>query len=160
MKRSTVLSLSSVLVVLSACGAQQPAGAVVPTITLSPGQTTLTVKVERVKADRGPVFCDLFNAGDGFPGASPIIGGSIELKASATPMACTFSNLPAGAFAVSVIQDENANGTLDMNVFGIPTEGFGASNNILPPTSAPTFADSKVDVDGVSPVELSVRLQN
>ncbi len=137
MKRSTVLSLSSVLVVLSACGAQQPAGAVVPTITLSPGQTTLTVKVERVKAD-----------------------GSIELKASATPMACTFSNLPAGAFAVSVIQDENANGTLDTNVFGVPTEGFGASNNILPPTSAPTFADSKVDVDGVSPVELSVRLQN
>jgi uncharacterized protein (DUF2141 family) len=160
MKRSAVVTLSSFLVVISACGAQQPAGAPAPTITLSPGQTTLTVKVERVKADRGPVFCDLFNAGEGFPGASPIIGGSIELKASATPMACTFSNLPAGVFAVSVIQDENANGSLDMNVFGAPIEGYGVSNNIVPATSAPTFADSKIDVDGVSQIELTVRLQN
>jgi uncharacterized protein (DUF2141 family) len=160
MKRSTVLTLSSILVVISACGAQQPAGAPAPTIALSPGQTTLTVKVERVKADKGPVFCDLFNAGEGFPGPSPIIGGSLQLNASSTPMACTFSNLPSGAFAVSVTQDENGNGTIDLSVFGAPIEGYGASNNLLPATSAPTFADSKVDVDGVNPLEITVRLQN
>jgi uncharacterized protein (DUF2141 family) len=146
---------------LAACGAPSttpasPEG----TLTLAVGNSRLSVAVERVKADRGPVFCDLFNSEEGFPGPSPIVSGSIRLAASAQPMSCVFEKLPTGRYAVSVIQDENDNGQLDMSVFGAPTEGYGASNNILPPTSAPRFADSSIDVDGASNIDLVVRLLN
>lgn len=149
---------SSFPVLLAACGGPTPA-AFKPTITLPKGQTQLNVRIERVKADRGPVFCDLFNAGEGFPGPSPIIGGSLELAASAEPV-CAYKDLPAGSYALSVIQDENSNGNLDTGAFGIPLEGYGVSNNIIPATTAPTWNDARFDVDGAAPVELTVRLQN
>lgn len=152
MKRSFLPSL-----LLVACGGGM--STTTPTITLEKGQSVLTARVERVKTDKGPVLCDLFNAADGFPGASPIIGGSIRLEASAEPV-CIWRDLPRGSFAVSVIQDENANGALDMNTFGVPTEGYGASNNVLPATSAPKFADSSFTLEGTNASELTVRLKN
>ena len=130
------------------------------TVLLARGTATLTIKIEKVKPTRGPVLCDLFHEGTGFPGASPIIGGSIELRADVNPMQCVFTNLPAGTYAMSVIQDENANGTLDSNLFGSPTEGYGASNNVLPATSAPTWEDSKFELPDGEAVELTVRLSN
>ena len=63
---------------------------------------------------------------------------------------CTWRDLPAGTYAVSVIQDENSNGSLDLNTFGVPTEGYGASNNVLPATSAPRFVDSTLTLDGTA----------
>jgi uncharacterized protein (DUF2141 family) len=143
---------------LVACGAA-PEAPFVPTITLAPGASNLAVRVERVKAGMGPVLCDLFNAAEGFPGPSPIIGGSQEVAASAEPV-CTFTGLPAGEYAVSVIQDENANGALDSNVLGVPLEGYGASNNVLPATSAPRWNDSRLSVDGAAALSITVRLQN
>ena len=143
---------------LVACGGPPPPPPE-PTITLAPGASTLTVRVERVKTDRGPVICDLFNAGDGFPGPSPIIGGSLRVEASKEPV-CVWERLPAGDYAVSVIQDENANGGLDNNILGIPAEGYGASNNVLPPTSAPLWSDSRFALDGTAPVTITVRLLN
>jgi uncharacterized protein (DUF2141 family) len=143
---------------LVACGgAAMPAA--IPTITLASGASTLTVRVERVKTASGPVICDLFNAGDGFPGPSPIIGGTVRMQASDEPV-CVWQRLPAGDYAVSVIQDENANGELDSNVLGVPLEGYGASNNVLPPTSAPLWSDSRFSVDGTAPVTLTIRLLN
>jgi len=149
---------SSLVLLVTACGGPMPTQ-FTPTITLAKGQTQLTVRIERVKGDRGPVFCDLFNAGEGFPGQSRIIGGSLRLEATSAPE-CAFKDVPAGSYAVSVIQDENSNGTLDVNAFGVPTEGYGISNNVLPATSAPTWKDSRFDVDGAAAVEVAVRLKN
>jgi uncharacterized protein (DUF2141 family) len=143
---------------LVACGGA-PEAPFVPTISLPPGPAALTVKVERVKTTLGPVFCDLFNAAEGFPGPSPIIGGSISLEATAEPV-CTWKDLPVGEYAVSVIQDENNNGTLDTSAFGAPVEGYGVSNNVLPAASAPRWSDARITLDGTSPMTLTVRLQN
>ena len=44
-------------------------------------------------------------------------------------------------YAVFVIDDENGNGKLDTNFIGIPTEGFGFSNN-LHLTRKPTFEEA------------------
>jgi uncharacterized protein (DUF2141 family) len=38
-------------------------------------------------------------------------------------------DLPAGEYAVQVLHDENDNGKLDTNFMGMPTEGYGFSNN-------------------------------
>ena len=41
----------------------------------------------------------------------------------------TFANLPKGGYAVAVFHDEDADGELDTNFVGIPTEAYGFSNN-------------------------------
>jgi uncharacterized protein (DUF2141 family) len=38
-------------------------------------------------------------------------------------------SLPAGRYAVQVMHDANSNGKLDTNFLGIPSEGYGYSNN-------------------------------
>ena len=38
-------------------------------------------------------------------------------------------NLPPGKYAIRYFHDENMNGNLDTNKMGIPTEGYGFSNN-------------------------------
>lgn len=152
------LIVSFACLTLVACGgAAMPPAA--PTITLAPGASTLSVRVERVKTDRGPVICDLFNAADGFPGPSPIIGGSLRVEASAEPV-CVWQRLPAGDYAVSVIQDENANGSLDTNVLGVPLEGYGVSNNVVPSTTAPRWSDARLTIDGTQSITITVQLFN
>ena len=39
-----------------------------------------------------------------------------------------FDGLPAQDYAVSLIYDADADGELDTNIFGVPTEAFGFSN--------------------------------
>lgn len=60
---------------------------------------------------------------------------------------CKFENLRNGDYAVSVFNDENNNGKLDTNLFGMPTEDWGVSNNVRHVMSSPTFEESKVTID-------------
>ncbi len=145
------------LVGLFACGGS-PA-AVDPTIVLAAGTAALQATVSNVKPGKGLVYCALFNAPAGFPGASPIIGGSRQATPDGTAVACSFAQLPAGEYAISVYQDENSDGKLDLSAFGAPTEGYGASNNVLPSTSAPTFADSKVTLGEGEIAPLTIKLK-
>ena len=41
----------------------------------------------------------------------------------------TFENLRLGTYALSLYHDENNNGMLDTNFFGIPKEPYGFSND-------------------------------
>ncbi len=40
-----------------------------------------------------------------------------------------FEGLQPGTYAVRLMHDENDNGKLDRNLVGMPTEGYGFSNN-------------------------------
>jgi len=51
--------------------------------------------------------------------------GNIKNKLSST----IFANVPWGDYAIAIYHDENANGKMDRNFFGIPEEGYGFSNN-------------------------------
>lgn len=156
MHRVVVVALCT-LTCLTACGggALGPA----PTITLAEGTAQLDATVTNVKLAKGRVYCALFNAAEGFPGASPIIGGSVNADTATESVPCRFSKLPAGEYAISVFQDENSDGALNTNAFGAPSEGYGASNNQLPAAEAPHFDDSKVRLDDGQTLTLTITLK-
>lgn len=54
-----------------------------------------------------------------------------------------FVDLPPGSYAVALFHDENDNGRLDKR-FGIPTEGFGFSNNPHLWFGPPSFKAARV----------------
>jgi uncharacterized protein (DUF2141 family) len=63
----------------------------------------------------------------------------------------------SGANAVIAFHDENDNGLLDANALGVPTEGYGFSNNAQGFLSAPSFAAAAVTL-GQTDQNISVSL--
>ncbi len=71
-----------------------------------------------------------------------------------------FEGIAPGWYGILVFHDENNNGLLDKNFLGIPIEGYGASNNKLPFTSAPGFKKNKFYVTGKLTQRLTISLRN
>lgn len=61
-----------------------------------------------------------------------------------------FPGLAAGEYAVQLYHDENANGKVDMNMVGVPTEGYAFSNTPIVQGGIPAFDKMSVKVDADS----------
>jgi uncharacterized protein (DUF2141 family) len=72
---------------------------------------------------------------------------------------CAFANLRPGTYAVAVVHDENGNGRLDRNLLGVPSEGYGVSNNRTYSLSSPKWDESKFTVTANEPAVLRVSLR-
>ena len=68
------------------------------------------------------------------------------------------SGLAAGTYAISCFHDLNGNGKLDTNLFGIPTEPYGFSNNARPKFRAPKWEEARFEVKEGSG-RISIRLE-
>ncbi|KQV92283.1 MULTISPECIES: DUF2141 domain-containing protein [unclassified Roseateles] len=68
-------------------------------------------------------------------------------EATGGKFSVVLKDLPEGPLALSLFQDANANGRLDMNAMGIPVEPYGFSNN-----AAGTFGPPKFEQAVVTPV--------
>lgn len=139
----------------SACGGVSPAA---PRGPLAKGEASLKVIIEGVNGSQGRIRCALFDAPEGFPGPSPFENGNLTARA-AEGATCDFAAIPAGIYAVTVFHDANDNRKIDTNIFGAPTEGYGATNNHLPAMSAPKFADSSVAVESGQAVTKRIKLK-
>lgn len=78
----------------------------------------------------------------------PAARGEVKLR---------FEGLAPGKYAVQVMHDENENDQLDTNFLGIPTEGYGFSNNPNVMRKA-HFDESKFDV-GAEAASITIRLR-
>jgi len=107
------------------------------------------VRILGIRNSVGTVDCALFESEKGFP---------IEVLASATKVMvikvretherCDFESIPPGMYALAVIHDENMNGKLDTNALGIPSEGYGFSNDAVAWFGAPSFSAASFPYDG------------
>lgn len=98
---------------------------------------TLTLDVAGVAVGKGPLVVAVYDNGKDFL-SKPMR----TLKAAATGAATQvmLTDVKPGEYAVAVYQDLNDNGKMDRNLFGIPTEPTGMSNN--PPSN---FGPPKYD---------------
>lgn len=75
----------------------------------------------------------------------PQSGHRFNLNAAANgKFSVVLKGLPDGPLAISLFQDANANGRLDMNAMGIPVEPFGFSNNAAGNFGPPQFEQAVV----------------
>ena len=90
----------------------------------------VTVQMHGMRNSDGQVLCALFKGAKGFPdGEAALKGGRTTVKDGKAN--CSFKRLEPGTYAVGVIHDEDGDAEMD-TVLGIPTEGFGFSNNAKP----------------------------
>ncbi|HEX8256917.1 MAG TPA: DUF2141 domain-containing protein [Allosphingosinicella sp.] len=107
----------------------------------------LEVNVERLRNGRGLVHLCLTRNPAHFPdcGSDP---GAVKRSVDArlrTPI--RIAGIAPGAWALSVIHDENGNGKLD-TMIGIPREGFGFSRNPTIRFGPPRFGQVRFDLGG------------
>jgi uncharacterized protein (DUF2141 family) len=104
---------------------------------------TISVKINELKNDKGVCFVCLYNKAHGFPDSSKNAVSCSKAKIIDKVAVTSFKDVAAGTYAIAVFHDENSNGKLDENFLGIPKEGYGVSNNILPKMSKPKFEAAK-----------------
>lgn len=116
------------------------------------------VKILDIRNSTGTVACGLFESPDGFP--TELLKSATNvmvIKIRKTQARCDFEDIPPGTYAMVVVHDENMNGKLDTNWVGLPTEGYGFSNDAPATFGAPSFEAASFQYDGQS-VEMTMTL--
>ena len=103
----------------------------------------IKVEVQNTENDVGKMFFGLHDNENDF--LKKEIKGGIKGIANRTST-ITFKDVPVGIYAVSVFHDENDNGKLDTNSFGIPIEAFGCSNNAKGFMGPPKWKNAKFEL--------------
>jgi uncharacterized protein (DUF2141 family) len=107
------------------------------------------VKILNIKNSIGTVACALFESSDGFPADYLRMATNVMvIKIRKTQARCDFEDIPPGTYAMAVVHDENMNGKLDTNWLGVPTEGYGFSNDAKGILGAPSFSAASFMYDG------------
>ncbi len=114
--------------------------------------SNLEVKLNSLKNTKGQVCLSVFSGPKGFPSGGKGSGVKVSRCVPANSGTVTFTNLPLGNYAIAAIHDIKNEGRLGTNALGIPTGGFGFSNNPPLRFGPASFADSQVFVSGTKTV--------
>lgn len=137
-------------------------------MTLPAHAGNLKVTVEGVRSDSGALMIGFYDSALNFESAihtSARVGllndkgrlVGVTMRAKTGPQGIAIMLLPPGRYGVIVFHDENDNGLLDVNIFGLPVEGYGFSNNVMGFLSAPSFDKASLTV-GSDNVDTSISL--
>lgn len=88
----------------------------------------LTVTVSGLKAPGGQLNVSLFSTEASWNDEGRVVEAQ-QVEVHEEIKVVVFENLAPGTYAIRLMHDENGNGKLDTNLFGIPKEGWGHSNN-------------------------------
>jgi uncharacterized protein (DUF2141 family) len=142
---------------LFACVATAASAAETPAC-LGEGPVRLTVDVTGVHSPDGEMAITVYPDDPGrflAPGGK-LVRARVEARSPVT-QAC-FQLPGPGAYAVAVYHDANANHDFDRTIVGLPTEGFGFSNNPAVVNALPDFASVRTVVQRAGKA-ISVRLR-
>ena len=118
---------------------------------------TLTVVVENVEVAEGTIMLQVMAGESEFAGESRPIA-SLMQRAQPGELRFSTSSLPAGEYAVSIMQDRNDNRELDSNFVGMPTEPWAFSNNATGSFGPPGWEQAKFSLEG--PTTQRIRLNH
>jgi uncharacterized protein (DUF2141 family) len=90
---------------------------------------TLTLELQNLRTKTGHVFISVSADAETFKGKGRPAAAQ-RVAVTGERLTVTFPDLAPGTYAVSLFHDANGNGKLDTNLIGIPTEGYGFSNNV------------------------------
>jgi uncharacterized protein (DUF2141 family) len=102
--------------------------------------SSFTIKVVNIEKGRGPVVVEIYNEKANWL-KKPF--RRLTLAPDAPSQTASFA-VPPGKYAVSIYQDTNGNGELDMNFLSIPKEPIGFGNNYKP-FGQPKFESAVVE---------------
>jgi uncharacterized protein (DUF2141 family) len=110
-------------------------------------QIYIELTVENVQTTEGNMLVSLYTEPDGFPYDPKTYHMLPKDRLKDGVLVLRVQVDHAGDYALSVVDDTNANGDMDKNFVGVPKEGFAFSNNATPRgLRPPQFNDAKFNV--------------
>lgn len=114
----------------------------------------LTVEIEGLTNKKGNIRLALYNKNNVFPSEKDVFKNSVQ---SSSNKFVIFNALKEDKYAIAVFHDENKNGILDKNIFGVPTEKYGFSNNARAVFSAPSFDEAAFSIKSDSKISIKLK---
>lgn len=105
--------------------------------------TNLELEISEFRNTKGHVLISVFDREEGYPESVEQALVTKKVKVTEKSHHITLENLPYGDYAIVFLHDENGNGKMDTNFVGMPTEGYGASNDAVNTLSAPKYKDAQ-----------------
>lgn len=103
------------------------------------------ITITGIRSSRGVIRVGIFKDQESFDRETPFDGKIFSKKAISNGKLTVKFDLPPGRYGFAVLDDEDENGKMTYNFFGIPREGFGFSGD-TPLLGKPSFSDFAVDV--------------
>lgn len=116
---------------------------------------TLSLNIDKIKHIKGVMMIALYNSESSYKTNTNIYIGK-QINVTGERLLVNFENVATGEYAIKLYQDENENQKLDSNLFGVPNEGYGFSNN-GGALGQPSFTEAKFTVDADSAVTIHLR---
>jgi uncharacterized protein (DUF2141 family) len=111
----------------------------------SPGIATLAVHFVGLKSSQGAVMVAVFNSEAAYENsgtASDAATRSLKLEIKDGTAIATLEKIPPGEYAIKAFHDLNGDAKLNTNLFGIPTEPVGFSNDAPVHMHAPSWKET------------------
>jgi len=103
----------------------------------------LVLEISGIRNKKGEILIAMFNQPQGFPeDESRFFRVDTIRGLSGTTVRTVFRDLEFGEYAITMMHDEDVDGGMDYNWFGIPKEGYGFSTNYKPIFRAPKFEET------------------
>jgi uncharacterized protein (DUF2141 family) len=115
------------------------------------------VRVSGLRGAAGQVLASLFTNAKGFPSEHVHAFQKHRVGITNGVAEIAFTNIPPGDCAIAVCHDENANGDMDLSLFGRPREGHATYRDARRRFGAPRFRDAAFTV-GTNAVEVEVEM--
>jgi uncharacterized protein (DUF2141 family) len=106
----------------------------------------ITVEIIDLSNKNGDVKIGLYNKAEDFSKVDKAYKLR-SIKILSKTVKYKFTNIPNGTYAIAVFHDENQNDKVDKIFLGIPSEGYGFSNNIRPSFRSANFEESKFELN-------------
>ncbi|KGJ95708.1 DUF2141 domain-containing protein [Thalassotalea sp. ND16A] len=107
--------------------------------------------IDGVNDDSSKLYVQIFKGEENYQNGNA--ESATITKAKNGKASISFKNLDKGDYALRFFHDQNNNGKLETNLFGMPVEGYGFSNNAKPNFGPVSYQQIKFSVsDDVSKV--------
>lgn len=110
---------------------------------------SLEINIIGLKSNKGEILLQLFDDED------KIISNNIAIIKD-KKCSLIIPNLKRGNYIVNYFHDENENKKLDTNFFGIPSEGYGFSNNASGTFGIPSIKDRLFNINRNTIITLTI----
>lgn len=104
------------------------------------------VTVSDIRSDKGQIVLNVFKDEQSYQKEQPYKQIKVDKKGLDKGNLMIPCTLEAGTYGVTLLDDENGNGTMDKNMVRMPREGFGFSNFFMEKLKKPSFDDFKMQL--------------
>ena len=128
-------------------------------ISLHAQNSTINLTVQNIQKAQGKVMIAVFKGADNFLEDGKAIASKIALVEKTGEISTTFPNLPIGDdYSIAVYHDVNGDKKLNTNLFGVPTEPYGFSNNARSKWGAPKYDIARFELNQ-SPKDMVIQVK-